>query len=98
MCSTVTETYVCWFLFLLQDQDKLRPLSSLANLAITLSDIQDMDPIFTNLPYSTNVEEEAPLVSVNTFSRIELYLLPSLFLIQFQSVILDLKWLCFNPT
>ncbi|XP_060727466.1 cadherin-23-like [Tachysurus vachellii] len=43
------------------DQDKLRPLSSLANLAITLSDIQDMDPIFTNLPYSTNVEEEAPL-------------------------------------
>ncbi|KAF5902599.1 cadherin-23 isoform X1, partial [Clarias magur] len=43
------------------DQDKVRPLSSLANLAITLSDIQDMDPIFTNLPYSTNVEEEAPL-------------------------------------
>ncbi|KAK3572598.1 hypothetical protein QTP86_000845, partial [Hemibagrus guttatus] len=43
------------------DQDKLRPLSSLANLAITLSDIQDMDPIFTNMPYSTNVEEEAPL-------------------------------------
>ncbi|XP_046692113.1 cadherin-23 isoform X2 [Silurus meridionalis] len=43
------------------DQDKLRPLSSLVNLAITLSDIQDMDPIFTNLPYSTNVEEEAPL-------------------------------------
>uniref|UniRef100_A0AAR2J7Y9 Cadherin-23 n=1 Tax=Pygocentrus nattereri TaxID=42514 RepID=A0AAR2J7Y9_PYGNA len=43
------------------DQDKLRPLSSLANLAITITDVQDMDPIFTNLPYSTNVEEEAPL-------------------------------------
>ncbi|MCI4376817.1 hypothetical protein PGIGA_G00192640, partial [Pangasianodon gigas] len=43
------------------DQDKLHPLSSLANLAITLSDIQDRDPIFTNLPYNTNVEEEAPL-------------------------------------
>ncbi|GAA6086758.1 cadherin-23 isoform X1 [Tachysurus ichikawai] len=49
------------------DQDKLRPLSSLANLAITLSDIQDMDPIFTNLPYSTNVEEEAPLVSAHAY-------------------------------
>ncbi|XP_072533494.1 cadherin-23 [Salminus brasiliensis] len=43
------------------DQDKLRPLSSLANLAITITDVQDMDPIFTNLPYSTNVDEEAPL-------------------------------------
>ncbi|KAG9274789.1 cadherin-23 [Astyanax mexicanus] len=43
------------------DQDKLRPLSRLANLAITITDIQDMDPIFINLPYSTNVEEEAPL-------------------------------------
>lgn len=61
-----------YFFFLLQDQDKLRPLSSLANLAISLSDIQDMDPIFTNLPYSTNVEEEAPLVSVYTSTNSEL--------------------------
>uniref|UniRef100_A0A672NZK3 Cadherin-23-like n=1 Tax=Sinocyclocheilus grahami TaxID=75366 RepID=A0A672NZK3_SINGR len=42
------------------DQDKRRPLSSLANLAITITDIQDMDPIFTNLPYSTNIMEDAP--------------------------------------
>ncbi|KAM4607873.1 cadherin-23 isoform 2-T2 [Polymixia lowei] len=42
------------------DQDKWRPLSRLANLAITITDIQDMDPIFTNLPYSTNIEEDAP--------------------------------------
>lgn len=46
-----------------QDQDKKRPLSSLSNLAITITDVQDMDPIFTNLPYSTNIEEDAPLVS-----------------------------------
>ncbi|XP_029926425.1 cadherin-23 isoform X1 [Myripristis murdjan] len=42
------------------DQDQWRPLSRLANLAITIIDIQDMDPIFTNLPYSTNIEEGAP--------------------------------------
>uniref|UniRef100_UPI003AAE43FE cadherin-23 isoform X1 n=1 Tax=Centroberyx gerrardi TaxID=166262 RepID=UPI003AAE43FE len=42
------------------DQDKQRPLSRLANLAVTITDIQDMDPIFTNLPYSTNIEEDAP--------------------------------------
>ncbi len=46
-----------------QDQDKLRPLSRLANLAISITDVQDMDPIFTNLPYSTNIEEDVPLVS-----------------------------------
>ncbi|KAF3842337.1 hypothetical protein F7725_024288 [Dissostichus mawsoni] len=43
------------------DQDKARPLSRLANLAITITDVQDMDPIFTNLPYSTNIEEDVPL-------------------------------------
>uniref|UniRef100_A0A3Q2QWK0 Cadherin-23 n=1 Tax=Fundulus heteroclitus TaxID=8078 RepID=A0A3Q2QWK0_FUNHE len=43
------------------DQDKLKPMSRLANLAITITDIQDMDPIFTNLPYSTNIEEGVPL-------------------------------------
>ncbi|XP_061601899.1 cadherin-23 [Cololabis saira] len=43
------------------DQDKVRPLSRLANLAITITDIQDMDPIFTNLPYSTNIEEDVPM-------------------------------------
>lgn len=48
-----------------QDQDKLRPLSRLANLAISITDVQDMDPIFTNLPYSTNIEEDVPLVSVS---------------------------------
>uniref|UniRef100_A0A671QN41 Cadherin-23-like n=1 Tax=Sinocyclocheilus anshuiensis TaxID=1608454 RepID=A0A671QN41_9TELE len=42
------------------DQDKRRPLSSLTNLAITITDVQDMDPIFTNLPYSTNIMEDAP--------------------------------------
>ncbi|XP_077053022.1 cadherin-23 isoform X1 [Siphateles boraxobius] len=42
------------------DQDKRRPLSSLSNLAITITDIQDMDPIFTNLPYSTNIMEDSP--------------------------------------
>ncbi|XP_076021948.1 cadherin-23-like [Genypterus blacodes] len=42
------------------DQDKERPLSRLTNLAITITDVQDMDPIFTNLPYSTNIEENAP--------------------------------------
>ncbi|KAI4812228.1 hypothetical protein KUCAC02_023633, partial [Chaenocephalus aceratus] len=45
------------------DQDKARPLSRLANLAITITDVQDMDPIFTNLPYSTNIEEDVPLVA-----------------------------------
>ncbi|XP_068423405.1 cadherin-23 isoform X3 [Clinocottus analis] len=43
------------------DQDKVRPLSRLANLAITITDVQDMDPIFTNLPYSTNIEEDVSL-------------------------------------
>lgn len=38
-------------------------MSRLANLAITITDVQDMDPIFTNLPYSTNIEEGIPLVS-----------------------------------
>ncbi|KAJ8418081.1 hypothetical protein AAFF_G00137900 [Aldrovandia affinis] len=42
------------------DQDKRRPLSSLANLAITITDVQDMDPIFVNLPYSTNINEDSP--------------------------------------
>ncbi|KAF1375961.1 hypothetical protein PFLUV_G00225630 [Perca fluviatilis] len=46
------------------DQDKVRPLSRLANLAITITDVQDMDPIFTNLPYSTNIEEDIPLEEV----------------------------------
>ncbi|XP_019902910.3 cadherin-23 isoform X4 [Esox lucius] len=43
------------------DQDKTRPLSSLANLAILITDIQDMNPVFTNLPYSTNIEENVPV-------------------------------------
>ncbi|XP_024595528.1 cadherin-23 isoform X8 [Neophocaena asiaeorientalis asiaeorientalis] len=43
------------------DQDKTRPLSTLANLAIIITDVQDMDPIFINLPYSTNVYEHSPL-------------------------------------
>ncbi|TKS85340.1 Cadherin-23 Otocadherin [Collichthys lucidus] len=43
------------------DQDKVRPLSRLANLAISITDVQDMDPVFTNLPYSTNIEENVPL-------------------------------------
>lgn len=51
------------FFFFSQDQDKLRPLSRLANLAISVTDVQDMDPVFTNLPYSTNIEEDVPLVS-----------------------------------
>ncbi|XP_058154971.1 cadherin-23 isoform X1 [Dasypus novemcinctus] len=42
------------------DQDKNRPLSTLANLAIIITDIQDMDPIFINLPYSTNIYEHSP--------------------------------------
>lgn len=45
-----------------EDQDKTRPLSTLANLAIIITDVQDMDPIFINLPYSTNVYEHSPLV------------------------------------
>lgn len=45
-----------------KDQDKTRPLSTLANLAIIITDVQDMDPIFINLPYSTNVYEHSPLV------------------------------------
>lgn len=42
------------------DQDKTRPLSTLANLAIIITDMQDMDPIFINLPYSTNIYEHSP--------------------------------------
>ncbi|XP_069098368.1 cadherin-23-like [Pleurodeles waltl] len=42
------------------DNDKNRPLSTLANLAITITDVQDMDPIFLNLPYSTNIYENSP--------------------------------------
>ncbi|XP_037660335.1 cadherin-23 isoform X2 [Choloepus didactylus] len=42
------------------DQDKNRPLSTLANLAIIITDVQDMDPIFINLPYSTNIYEHSP--------------------------------------
>ncbi|EPY83733.1 hypothetical protein CB1_000533015 [Camelus ferus] len=42
------------------DQDKTRPLSMLANLAIIITDVQDMDPIFINLPYSTNIYEHSP--------------------------------------
>uniref|UniRef100_A0A8C5W6C9 Cadherin-23 n=1 Tax=Leptobrachium leishanense TaxID=445787 RepID=A0A8C5W6C9_9ANUR len=42
------------------DQDKTKPLSTLANLAITITDIQDMDPVFINLPYSTNIYENSP--------------------------------------
>uniref|UniRef100_A0A8C9TL15 Cadherin-related 23 n=1 Tax=Scleropages formosus TaxID=113540 RepID=A0A8C9TL15_SCLFO len=48
------------------DQDKWRPLSSLANLAIIITDVQDMDPIFINLPYSTNINEDSPPVSHRT--------------------------------
>ncbi|XP_042546061.1 cadherin-23 isoform X3 [Dipodomys spectabilis] len=48
------------------DQDKTRPLSTLANLAIIITDIQDMDPIFINLPYSTNIYEQ--LTSIPDFS------------------------------
>lgn len=63
--------YLCFY----QDQDKVRPLSRLANLAITITDVQDMDPIFTNLPYSTNIEEDIPLVSNTTLPHITLYYL-----------------------
>ncbi|MGH0125785.1 UNVERIFIED_CONTAM: hypothetical protein FKN15_051026 [Acipenser sinensis] len=42
------------------DQDKTRPLSTLVNLAITITDVQDMDPVFINLPYSTNIYENSP--------------------------------------
>ncbi|KAG7261554.1 hypothetical protein CRUP_018497 [Coryphaenoides rupestris] len=42
------------------DQDRWRPLSRLTNLAILITDIQDMNPIFTNLPYSTNIAEDKP--------------------------------------
>lgn len=59
-----------------QDQDKVRPLSRLANLAITITDVQDMDPIFTNLPYSTNIEEDVPLVSNRTLQYLTSYRLP----------------------
>lgn len=31
-------------------------------MAIIITDIQDMDPIFINLPYSTNIYEHSPPV------------------------------------
>jgi hypothetical protein len=31
-------------------------------LAIIITDVQDMDPIFINLPYSTNIYEHSPPV------------------------------------
>lgn len=49
------------FLFF-KDQDKNKPLSTLANLAVIITDVQDMDPIFINLPYSTNIYENSPPV------------------------------------
>ncbi|KAJ7397413.1 hypothetical protein BTVI_135806 [Pitangus sulphuratus] len=52
------------------DQDKNKPLSTLANLAITITDVQDMDPIFINLPYSTNIYENSPPDSVGMPSEI----------------------------
>ncbi|XP_038198153.1 cadherin-23 isoform X4 [Arvicola amphibius] len=52
------------------DQDKTRPLSTLANLAIIITDVQDMDPIFINLPYSTNIYEHSPPVSPGTTVRV----------------------------
>ncbi|KAJ3610700.1 hypothetical protein NHX12_022792 [Muraenolepis orangiensis] len=48
------------------DQDKLRPLSRLTNLAILITDIQDMNPVFTNLPYSTNIAEDKSPVGTPT--------------------------------
>lgn len=48
-----------------KDQDKTRPLSTLANLAIIITDVQDMDPIFINLPYSTNIYEHSPPVRLS---------------------------------
>lgn len=48
--------------FFFKDQDKNKPLSTLANLAIIITDVQDMDPIFINLPYSTNIYENSPPV------------------------------------
>uniref|UniRef100_A0A8C0IBR3 Cadherin related 23 n=1 Tax=Bubo bubo TaxID=30461 RepID=A0A8C0IBR3_BUBBB len=51
------------------DQDKNKPLSTLANLAITITDVQDMDPIFINLPYSTNIYENSPPVRAGTTVR-----------------------------
>ncbi|XP_075466718.1 cadherin-23 isoform X5 [Ascaphus truei] len=54
------------------DQDKAKPLSTLANLAITITDIQDMDPIFMNLPYSTNIHENSPPgTTVRTITAID---------------------------
>uniref|UniRef100_A0A8D0BYG7 Cadherin-23 n=1 Tax=Salvator merianae TaxID=96440 RepID=A0A8D0BYG7_SALMN len=52
------------------DQDKTKPLSTLANLAITITDVQDMDPIFINLPYSTNIYENSPPVRGTTVRMI----------------------------
>ncbi|XP_029464800.1 cadherin-23 isoform X2 [Rhinatrema bivittatum] len=54
------------------DQDKAKPLSTLANLAITISDVQDMDPIFINLPYSTNIyENSSPGTTVRMITAID---------------------------
>uniref|UniRef100_A0A8C3N8H9 Cadherin-23 n=1 Tax=Geospiza parvula TaxID=87175 RepID=A0A8C3N8H9_GEOPR len=51
------------------DQDKNKPLSTLANLAVIITDVQDMDPIFINLPYSTNIYENSPPVRAGTTVR-----------------------------
>uniref|UniRef100_A0A8D2QA54 Cadherin-23 n=1 Tax=Zonotrichia albicollis TaxID=44394 RepID=A0A8D2QA54_ZONAL len=51
------------------DQDKHKPLSTLANLAVIITDVQDMDPIFINLPYSTNIYENSPPVRAGTTVR-----------------------------
>lgn len=76
---------------LLQDQDQRRPLSTITNLLVTVLDVQDTDPYFLGLPYSTSVTENVPLVSPpaqpsahsrNVFSpatkrkKITFYLLP----------------------
>ena len=57
--------HVCVSVCVHQDQDQ-RPLSRLTNLAILITDIQDMNPVFTNLPYSTNIAEDKPPVSTPT--------------------------------
>lgn len=49
----------------------MKPLSRLANLAISITDVQDMDPIFTNLPYNTNLQENVPLVSFQTWHPVK---------------------------
>ncbi|XP_078716087.1 cadherin-23 [Lampetra fluviatilis] len=49
------------------DQDQRRPLSTITNLLVTVLDVQDTDPYFLGLPYSTSVTENVPLgTSVQT--------------------------------